>query len=367
MYTSFFGLSKKPFSMTPDPAFLFLTAQHREALAGLTYAVLDRKGFLSLSGMAGTGKTTLLASLLKNLNQSQVRSSVILNPMLTPDEFLESAMIDFGIPEIPPSKARRLHMLREFLTRTNEQGQICSIIVDEAHKLSPALLEEIRLLGNYEQDDRKLLQILLLGQSELDEVLNRPELWQLKQRISVRLALRPLAATDIAEYIAHRWKKAGGAEPQPFSPEAIGRIATYSQGIPRLINSICDNALMLAFADSVKTVTADHVENVARDLQLAPNAAPAQFAAAPAPHAVPVTQTAAALSPQRTPVAANTPAPAPPVVIEPLPAPVSVSTPSALGSGLRIKALERYAPAPAKTSFFARLASRLGFTHLARE
>src|ERR1700733_161482 len=212
MYTAFFGLTKMPFNMTPDPAFLYLTDQHREALAGLTYAILDRKGFLALSGMAGAGKTTLLAWVLQKLPVSKVQSSVILNPTLTPNEFLEMTMLDFGIPEIPESKAHRLWLLQKFLLKGQREDKVSVLIVDEAHKLSPEVLEEIRMLGNFEEAEQKYLQILLVGQSELDEILNRADLRQLKQRIGVRLSLAPLARKEVGEYIRHRWLRAGGTE-----------------------------------------------------------------------------------------------------------------------------------------------------------
>jgi general secretion pathway protein A len=269
MYTEFYGLAKKPFNMTPDPAFLFLTAQHREALAGLTYAILERKGFLVLSGMAGSGKTTLLAWVLERLPSDRVESSVILNPLLTREEFLELAMLDFGLTDIPASKAQRLWMLQKFLLQGRKEGRINVLIVDEAHKLSVELLEEIRLLGNLEYGDEKLIQILLIGQRELDDVLNRPELWQLKQRVSVRLVVAPLSLDSVEKYMLHRWTTAGGEGPLPFSPDAIANIKKWSSGIPRLINSICDNALTLGFAEEARNVSASHVESAAVDLQLA--------------------------------------------------------------------------------------------------
>ena len=267
MYIAFFGLSKKPFNMTPDPAFLYLTGQHREALAGLTYSIMDKKGFLMLSGTAGAGKTTLLAWVLEKLPVSKIRSSVILNPTLTPSEFLELAMMDFGIKEIPASKAQRLRIFQKLLLQGHRDGMVTVLIVDEAHKLSPEVLEEIRLLGNFEIADEKLLQVVLVGQSELDDLLNKPELWQFKQRISVRLALEPLAAQHVGEYIAHRWQVAGGAA-LPFTADAIDEIAKLSRGIPRLINSICDNSLVEAFADSTRTVTTEHVRMAATGLRL---------------------------------------------------------------------------------------------------
>jgi general secretion pathway protein A len=268
MYTAFFGLTKKPFKMTPDPAFLYLTEQHREALAGLTYAILDQKGFVALSGIAGAGKTTLLAWVLQKLSLTKVQSSVILNPTLTPSEFLELAMLDFGITDIPTSKARRIWALQEFLLKGQKEEKVSVLIVDEAHKLSPEVLEEIRFLGNFESADAKLLQVVLIGQSELDLLLGRPELAQFKQRISVRLALQPLSNKDVAEYIAHRWRVAGGEDPVPFTADAIANVAKWSKGIPRWINSICDNALVQAFADATRTVNADHVRMAARDLLL---------------------------------------------------------------------------------------------------
>ena len=277
MYTEFYGLAKKPFNMTPDPAFLYLTKQHREALAGLTYAILDRKGFLVLSGMAGSGKTTLLAWVLPKLPRGRIQSSVILNPTLTREEFLELAMLGFGIPNIPTSKAQRLWILQKFLVKGKQDGKVSVLIIDEAHKLDAGLLEEIRLLGNFEYADEKLIQILLIGQSELDEVLSRPDLWQLKQRVSVRLLMEPLSPNEVEHYIQHRWRVAGGKNPAPFSPGAITNVVKWSQCIPRLINSICDNALILAFADETSCVSADHIDAAARDLGLfkpPPKAAP---------------------------------------------------------------------------------------------
>jgi general secretion pathway protein A len=268
MYTAFFGLTKKPFNMTPDPAFLYLTGQHREALAGLTYAILDRKGFLVLSGTAGAGKTTLLAWVLQKLPVSKVQSSVILNPTLTPSEFLEMAMLDFGIQDIPESKAHRLWALQKFLLKGQRENKVSVLIIDEAHKLSPEVLEEIRFLGNFETPDAKLLQVVLMGQSELDTLLSRPDLWQFKQRISVRLSLEPLGASEVVDYIQHRWQVAGGQQPIPFSPEAVTSIAKWSKGIPRLINSLCDNALVEAFAATSRSVSSDHVRLAADGLLL---------------------------------------------------------------------------------------------------
>ncbi len=327
MYTGFFGLTRKPFNMTPDPAFLFLTEQHREALAGLTYAILDRKGFLVLSGMAGAGKTTLLAWVLEKLPAGKVQSSVILNPTLTRDEFLELAMLDFGIPDIPSSKAQRLWTLQKFLLKARGEGKISVLVIDEAHKLSSEVLEEIRLLGNFECADEKLLQVVLIGQGELDQVLSRPELWQFKQRISVRMSLEPLGASEVADYIEHRWRVAGGKQAAPFSSEAVGNVAKWSKGIPRLINSICDNALVEAFAESARTVTGEHVRLAAENLLLIEQ------------------------PPARPPVSVPAPSFSAPPPAKP-PAPKIVRP-------INLATLDRYEAKPPKQSVFARWAGRL--------
>jgi len=264
-----FGLRKNPFSMTPDPAFLFLTEQHREGLVGLTYAILERKGFAVLTGEVGTGKTTLLARVLQFLPATRLQFSLILNPTLTPSEFLEMTLLDFGVRDIPSSKAQRLWKLQNLLLQGQREGKVSALIVDEAHKLSPEVLEEIRLLGNFEEADHKLLQILLVGQNELDDVLNREDLRQLKQRVAVRLSIGPLAPPEVGQYIRHRWLRAGGAQP-PFSAKAIADIADISRGIPRLINSVCENALTLAFAEESSLVEPQHVQAAAADLRLTP-------------------------------------------------------------------------------------------------
>jgi general secretion pathway protein A len=323
MYNAFFGLTKKPFNMTPDPAFLYLTEEHREALAGLTYAILDRKGFLVLSGMAGAGKTTLLAWVLQKLPVSKVQSSVILNPTLTPSEFLEMAMLDFGIQDIPASKAHRLWALQKFLLKGLREDKVSVLIIDEAHKLSAEVLEEIRFLGNFETPDAKLLQVVLLGQSELDKLLSRPDLWQFKQRISVRLSLQPLGANEVVDYIRHRWTVAGGEQPAPFSSDAVANVAKWSKGIPRLINSICDNALVQAFAECSRTVSAEHVLMASRDLLLV-----------------------------EKPIELMPPIPVPPPL--PRPQPVRIAAPP-----LGMTTLERYAPKPPRQSGFARWVERL--------
>lgn len=267
MYNAKFGLRKNPFNLTPDPSFLLLTDQHREALCGLTYALLQRRGFVTLSGEVGTGKTTLVARLLQFLPPGKLHFSMILNPTLTPSEFLEMALLDFGLTDIPTSKAQRLWKLQDLLVANQREGKVSALIVDEAHRLSPAVLEEIRMLGNFEQAEYKMLQILLVGQSELDEILNREDMRQLKQRIAVRLTLGPLEPEQVAGYMQHRWTSAGGSE-LPFTPAAVACITDASQGIPRLINSLADNALLVAFALKSSLVEVAHVHEAATNLNL---------------------------------------------------------------------------------------------------
>lgn len=326
MYNTFFGVTKAPFNLTPDPDFLYLTAQHREALAGLSYAIFARKGFVVLTGTAGTGKTTLLTRIMGHLAVPRVQYSVILNPTLSPAEFLEAAMMDFGINDVPASKAQRISKLQDFLWKAHQAGQISALIVDEAHTLSLEVLEEIRLLGNFESASEKFLQIALVGQCELDDLLNSAHLWQLKQRIARRMTITPLSAEDVGPYIQYRWKIAGGKE-APFSAEAVAGIGQATHGIPRLINVTCDNALIEAFADESAMVEARHVIGVCRDLHLT----------APVPHLSPPI-------PQR--------APAPPAL---------ASVPAL--DAYPMKTLERYSTAPAhRPSMLGRLRSKFKST-----
>jgi general secretion pathway protein A len=292
MYKDFFGLQKLPFNLTPDPSFLYLPTKHREALAGLTYAVLERKGFVVLTGDAGTGKTTLINSVLNRLPADRIESSIILNPTLTASEFLEGVMLDFDIPDVPASKAQRLWKLQEFLARTHHQNRYAVLVIDEAHKLSLEVLEEIRLLGNFEGPAEKFLQVLLLGQSELDDLLNRQDLRQLKQRIALRLYIDPLTTAEIQQYIRVRWAKAGGREAPPFTSDAVAGVIQWSQGIPRLINSLCDSALLMAYSDESPLVGLNYVHNAALNLALtdalSPSIAAPHAVAAPAAYAAAV-------------------------------------------------------------------------------
>jgi general secretion pathway protein A len=267
MYREYFDLTSNPFSMTPQPSMVYMTPGHREALAGLAYAVFEKKGFVVLVGEAGTGKSTLLARTLHHMLTNRVVSSVILNPTLNESEFLELMMLDFGFPTVPESKAQRLIMFQEFLIKTNRAGKIAVLVVDEAHKMTPAVLEEVRLLSNLELPGEKLLQIVLAGQPELVTLLNRPDLRQLSQRISVRLRIDRLTESEIEHYVTFRWTRNSFSAP-PFTADSYASIARFSHGIPRLVNAICDNALTLAFAEKSRTVESRHIEEACRDLWL---------------------------------------------------------------------------------------------------
>jgi general secretion pathway protein A len=321
MYDRFFGLSKSPFSMTPDPELLLLTEAHREALAGLTYAVTGCKGFVVLEGEAGTGKTTLLRRLLQVLPETDAQTSVVLNPVLTPAEFLELLLINFRVKDLPVSKAQRLARLEQMLIETNREGRVAVLIIDEAHKLSHEVLEEIRLLTNFETHQSKLLQIVLTGQPELKDILNRPDLWQLKQRVAVRLKIKPLSPNQITEYLVYRWTRAGGSVPLPFTEDGISAIARWSRGIPRIINSICDNALLLAFSDGIRRIGSAMIDDVVADLDLATQ----RLDAAPTPVG------ASSNGSHATPAALR------PTMVETAP--------------LRLGTLDRYMPRPGKARF----------------
>ena len=268
MYTDFFELKKPPFNLTPDPSFLFLPPKHREALAGLSYIIQERKGFVILSGEAGTGNTTLINAVLSRLPAERLESSMLLNPTLTPAEFLESVLLDFDLPDIPEGKPQRLWKLGNFLSRMHQQGKLAVLVVDEAHKLSLEVLEEVRLLANFESAEHKLLQVLLVGQPELDDMLNREDLWQLKQRIAMRLYIDRLTPPEIEQYVDFRWTKAGSAQKAPFTADALAGIVQWSSGIPRLINAICDTALLMAYSEESALVGIDYVRAAAQNLAL---------------------------------------------------------------------------------------------------
>lgn len=283
MYKTFFGLKEHPFNANPDPRYLFLTREIQEALAGLAYGIKNRKGFILLTGEVGTGKTTLLNRLLDWLNMEGVATAYIFNSQLEVRELFDLMMADFGIPCDSRDKSHVLMRLNHWLLQRYRDRKTSVLIVDEAQNLSPEVLEEIRLLTNFETANEKLLQIVLSGQPELDDKLRDPRLRQLRQRITMRCRTQPLSLQEISGYIVERLR-IGGANGTPiFSPEAIEAIYKYSRGIPRVANLLCEHALIGGFVDQVRPIPARLVDDVAHEFeldQLDPMARPVTHSAA---------------------------------------------------------------------------------------
>ena len=254
----------------PDPQFYYGTAKHNEALANLTYGIRRRKGFVVLTGEVGTGKTLMLRCLLDALRRSKVTHAFVFNPLLSTSDLLRHVVADFGIKDPKPNRADLLMQLNQFLLAVYRSGSTAALLVDEAHLLSAELLEEIRLLSNFETAQHKLLQILLVGQPELDDILDSPYLRQLKQRVALRYKLEPLDESEVHGYIDRRLQLAGapGRLLEIFPPETLARIVFYSHGTPRLINNICDAAMVNAYAQQQKFVSPEIIEEVASDLRL---------------------------------------------------------------------------------------------------
>jgi general secretion pathway protein A len=269
MYKQFFGLTKNPFEISPDPYFYHATPRHNEALANLHYGVGRRKGFIVITGEVGTGKTLLVRCLLAELRKNNIAFGYVFNPLLSTTEFFQYIMADLGLQYSGRSKTEMLLDLNRFLIQRHARGLITALVVDEAQALRPELLEEIRLLTNLETSQQKLLQIVLMGQPELEGVLDSPSLRQLKQRVSLRCQLLPLDEEQTRGYVLSRLERAG-AKPEPliFEPEALTKVFEYSRGIPRIVNNLCENAMVNAFAREQRNVTADMVTEVAADFRL---------------------------------------------------------------------------------------------------
>jgi len=265
MYTKFYGLKEKPFEITPNPNFLYLGENHKEALATLLYAVRGKKGFTVITGEVGTGKTTLIHSLLSILD-GKTRTAYIFNPKLGTTDFLHYICEDFGVKVNKGSKGQYLAQLHNFLMNCYSNHENVLLIVDEAQKLSPDLLEEIRLLTNLETPQSKLLQVILMGQPELDDILSQPKFRQLKQRVSLRYQIQAFNKEETVKYIERRLIKAGAFDPHFFTPKALKEIYKYSKGIPRLINVICDNALLNGYAMDQKVIGYQTIQEVVSNL-----------------------------------------------------------------------------------------------------
>ena len=268
MYNAFFGFTESPFNLSPDPAFFYRSEQHEEALANLVYGVQARKGFIVLSGEVGTGKTTLLECLRDYLESQYIEFAFIFNSRINGEQFFEMIAYDLNLPCERMRKTDVLFALNQLLVEQAQEGRTVVLIVDEAHNLEWEVLEEIRLLGNLENRHGKLLQIILAGQPELDRKLDAPNLRQLKQRVVLRCHLEPFTLRDTTEYINSRLERAGMPNQQVFSEEMIAEIHLRAQGTPRLLNALCDNLLLSAFAVEQRTCNIEMLDEVCTDMRL---------------------------------------------------------------------------------------------------
>jgi general secretion pathway protein A len=274
MYRYFYGINDFPFGACPDPRFLYKMPHVQEALACLQYGISSRKGFVVMTGEVGTGKTTLLKSVLSSFTDRRVSTAFVFNPRLDTMDFLEFVLADFGIAAnprgnsgLPQSKSGMLMQLNRWLIDRFRNGELCAIVVDEAQNLSWELLEEIRLLTNLETSSEKLVQIVLSGQPELEEKLRDPSVRQLRQRISLWCRTRPLTEEETKAYVTNRLRIVGAMQPI-FPPDSVQVIHHYSKGIPRIINLICEHAMISAYVEQIKPIPPRIVESVCRELDL---------------------------------------------------------------------------------------------------
>jgi general secretion pathway protein A len=280
MYKSFYGLKENPFNVNPDPRFLFLTKQIEEALTGLMYGIQTRKGFITLTGEVGTGKTTLINRLLDWLHHRRARTAFLFNSRMNSSQLFDFILAEFDISCESKSKSQQLLKLNHWLLERYRDGETVVLIIDEAQNLTYPVLEEIRLLTNLETSTEKLLQIVLSGQPELEEKLKLPQLRQLRQRIMLRCRTTPLSEDQTSEYIAERLRIAGASGDPIFSTKTLEAIHVYSMGIPRVINLLCEHSLVNGFVEQQRPIQPKIVEEVAHEFQLdevepvAPNGAP---------------------------------------------------------------------------------------------
>lgn len=265
MYNEFYGFREAPFNITPDPRFLFFSDRHREAYNHILFGLRERKGFIQVTGEVGAGKTTVCRALLEDLGPSY-RTALILNPCLTGDQLLRTILIELGL-EPSDDRVTALQRLNQYLLDQLAEGNDVVLLIDEAQDLSHDLLEQIRLLSNLETDQRKLLQIVLLGQPELREKLDDPSLRQLRQRITVRYHLAPLSRREVEQYIQHRLQVVGANGRPSFSSWALAGIYRYSGGVPRLVNAVCDKALLCGYVEGDDHLTRRHVRRAVRELE----------------------------------------------------------------------------------------------------
>jgi general secretion pathway protein A len=267
MYCDFFGLTEKPFTITPNPHFIFLSSNHKEAFAHLVYGIESHAGFISLTGEVGTGKTTLLRTLLSNLDKEQHRSALIFNPCQTGEQLMAAICQEFGLKTRKKDINSYYNKLNKFLISQHQEGRNVVLVIDEAQNLPVEVLEQLRMISNLETEQDKLIQIVLAGQPELDDILGRHDLRQLSQRIMVRYRLKPMGQQDTVDYINHRLRVSGNRTPDLFSAGALKRIFLFSKGTPRLINVACEHALVMAWSQENSTVTSAMAEKVIAVIQ----------------------------------------------------------------------------------------------------
>jgi len=266
MYTQFFNLKEKPFNITVDPNFLYFSKTHREALSHLTYGITEKKGFIAITGEVGAGKTTLCKAFLSQFTD-KAKTAFIFNPMLSGQQLLEAIIEDFGLTPEKKNKINLFRQLNRFLISESVKGYNIFVIIDEAQNMKESLLEELRMLSNLETDKEKLFQIVLVGQPQLREKLNSPNLLQLRQRIAVKFHLLPLEKDEVREYIHHRLKVAGSSGDVEFTPNALEKIYMFTNGTPRLINLICDRALLHGYVRETKTIDEDIINKSISEIQ----------------------------------------------------------------------------------------------------
>jgi len=266
MYERFYGLSASPFSITPDPRYLFFSRRHREAFEHILFGITQRKGFIQLSGEVGAGKSTVCRAVLEQLGDGYA-TAMILNPVMTGTQLLRAILYEFGLPDQGQDRVRLMQRLNAFLLERAAAGADVVLFVDEAQDLSDPLLEEVRLLSNLETDDRKLLQIVLIGQPELKARLDRPRFRQLRQRITVRYHLGPIDREEVEAFIFHRLEVAGANGRPTFTPAAVRAIHRYSGGVPRLINAVCDKSLLAGYVEGRDELGWRQVRRAIRDLE----------------------------------------------------------------------------------------------------
>ena len=266
MYLEYYGLTEAPFDITPNPRFLFYSAKHREAFNHLLYGIRERKGFVQLTGEVGAGKTTLCRAMLEQLD-GHYSTALILNPVMSANELMQGIAMEYGLPVNGLDRLNTVGVINNFLLQQVERGKDTVLIIDEAQDLTDDLLEQVRLLSNLETDNRKLLQIVLLGQPELRDRLNQHRLRQLRQRITVRYHLLPLSRFEVSHYIQHRLDVSGAKGAPYFTRPALWRVHRYSGGIPRLVNALCDKALLAGFVKQTDRITFGMVGTAIRELE----------------------------------------------------------------------------------------------------